>query len=206
MAGEISAASQPMPIACSATPMATIRRPPMRSESRPAMGAVTAGAGGQGGARAAGSRGGGAVTDGGDWGNREMSAEMPMLVNSMVVLVAENPRLRNSDGGIIGWAARDSQAPNAAIRSPPATRLPSTWGLVQPWLLPRTSPNTMPNNPAVARMTPAGSRRPDPERLSRVSSSSGSTAMPLGTLIQKIHCQDAASVTAPPTTRPTAAP
>jgi hypothetical protein len=32
----ITVASQPMPIACSATPMATIRRPPMRSESRPA--------------------------------------------------------------------------------------------------------------------------------------------------------------------------
>ena len=43
-----SAASQPMPIACSATPMATIRRLPKRSESRPATGAVTAGAAVQG--------------------------------------------------------------------------------------------------------------------------------------------------------------
>jgi len=30
--------------------------------------------------------------------------------------------------------------------------------------------------------------------------------MPTGTLIQKIHCQDAASVTAPPMTGPSAAP
>ena len=116
------------------------------------------------------------------------------------------PAAADSDGGIIGWAARDSQIPNAAIRSPPPARLPSTWALVQPWLLPRISPNTMPNKPAVASITPAGSRRPAPERLSRVSSSNGSTAMPMGTLIQKIHCQDAASVTAPPMTGPSAAP
>ena len=135
-----------------------------------------------------------------------MTPNMPMLVSSMVALAAENPRLRNSDSGIIGVAARDSQAPNATSRSPPPARLPRTWALVQPWLLPRTSPNTMPNKPAVARITPAGSRRPAPERLSRVSSSSGSTAMPTGTLIQKIHCQDAASVTAPPMTGPSAAP
>ena len=64
----------------------------------------------------------------------------------------------------------------------------------------------MPNNPVVARTTPTGSSRPAPERLSRVSSSNGSTAMPMGTLIQKIHCQDAASVTAPPMTGPSAAP
>ena len=135
-----------------------------------------------------------------------MTPNMPMLVSSMVALAAVNPPLRNSDSGSIGVAARASQATNAASRSPPPTRLPRTWALVQPWPLPRTSPNTMPNKPAVARITPAGSRRPAPERLSRASSSSGSTTTPMGTLIQKIHCQDAASVTAPPMTGPSAAP
>jgi hypothetical protein len=64
----------------------------------------------------------------------------------------------------------------------------------------------MPNKPAVASTTPAGSSRPAPERLSLASSSSGRTTTPMGTLIQKIHCQDAASVTAPPMTGPSAAP
>jgi MFS family permease len=46
----------------------------------------------------------------------------------------------------------------------------------------------LPARPAVARTTPTGSSRPAPERLSRASSS-GSTTMPMGTLIQKIHCR-----------------
>jgi hypothetical protein len=50
----------------------------------------------------------------------------------MVALAAENPRLRNSDSGNIGVAARDCQTPNATISSPPPARLPRTWALVQP--------------------------------------------------------------------------
>ena len=123
-----------------------------------------------------------------------------------MALATVKPRLRNSVSGTIGVAARACQTTNATTRSPPPMRPPRTWALVQPWLLPRTSPNTMPNKPAVISMTPTGSRRPAPARLSRASSSTGSTAMPMGTLIQKIHCQDAESVTAPPMTGPSAAP
>ena len=131
---------------------------------------------------------------------------MPVTVTSMLAFMLAKPRLRYSDSGSIGVAARASQATNAASSSPPPIRLPRTWGLVQPCPLPRTRPNTTPNSPPVISTTPSGSSRPAPDRLSVTSHSSDSSSRPIGTLIQKIHCQDPAWVTAPPMTGPSAAP
>ena len=131
---------------------------------------------------------------------------MPVAVTSETAFMLAKPRLRNSDSGTIGVAARACQATNAASSSPPPIRLPRTWGLVQPCPLPRTRPNTMPNSPPVISTTPSGSSRPAPDRLSLTSHSSDSSSRPIGTLIQKIHCQDPSWVMAPPMTGPSAAP
>jgi hypothetical protein len=47
----MTAASQPRPIACSASPVASSGRPPMRSDSEPAMGATRIGMAVQGSVR-----------------------------------------------------------------------------------------------------------------------------------------------------------
>ncbi|HXS61751.1 MAG TPA: hypothetical protein VN767_02700, partial [Streptosporangiaceae bacterium] len=49
----------------------------------------------------------------------------------MATLVAEKPWLRNRDNGIIGAAARASQAMNATSSAAPPMRLARTWALVQ---------------------------------------------------------------------------
>ena len=67
-------------------------------------------------------------------------------------------------------------------------------------------PYTSPNRPVVASPTPIGSSRPAPPRLSRSSSVSGISSTPIGTLIQKIHCHELHSTTAPPITGPSATP
>ena len=85
------------------------------------------------------------------------------------------------------------------------TRGGSTVRLVQPWSLPRTTPRTIPNRPRLASTRPGRSRRVAGPWLSvsRVQAS-GSSARPIGTFSQKIHCQEAPSTTAPPTSGPIA--
>src|SRR5215475_10229725 len=116
-----------------------------------------------------------------------------------------NPRLRNSRSGSMGSGARVSQIRNAATSRAPTAIDGSTVMLVQPWSLPRTTPSTMPSRPRLARATPGRSSRDADPRLSvSRAQATGSSAMPMGTFSQKIHCQDAPSTTAPPTSGPIA--
>ena len=77
--------------------------------------------------------------------------------------------------------------------------------LVQPSDCARTSPNTIPNAPVEASPRPGRSSVPYGPWLSlsqRIAS--GSTISPIGTLIQKIQCQEMPCTTAPPTSGPIA--
>ena len=94
---------------------------------------------------------------------------------------------------------------NAATSSAPITRGGRTVTLVQPWSLPRTTPSTIPSRPTLARTRPGRSRLVEGPRLSVSRSRAiGSSTTPIGTFSQKIHCQDAPSTTAPPTSGPMA--
>jgi hypothetical protein len=63
----------------------------------------------------------------------------------------------------------------------------------------------MPVRPTLAKTRPGRSRLVEGPRLSvRRSRAIGSRAMPIGTFSQKIHCQEAPSTTAPPTSGPIA--
>ena len=99
---------------------------------------------------------------------------------------------------------RASQATNAARSTAPATREPRICGLVQPSALPCTSPQTIPSRPPLASASPRRSSEVSGPWLSVSSRASGSTASPIGTLSQKIHCQAIPSTTAPPTSGPAA--
>ena len=76
---------------------------------------------------------------------------------------------------------------------------------VQPSDCARTIPNTMPNAPAEASARPRRSSVPLGPWLSRRrAAASGSSTRPIGTLIQKIQCQEMLCTTAPPTSGPSA--
>ena len=119
--------------------------------------------------------------------------------------MSENVAERKKRIGSIGARLRSSQATNAAIRSAPAISEPTISGLPQPSAFPRTSAQTIPNSPALARATPGRSSRPPGPWLSvSLRSASGTRTSPIGTLSQKIHCHAMPSTTAPPTTGPKA--
>ena len=76
---------------------------------------------------------------------------------------------------------------------------------VQPTSLARTSPHTIPTRPALARARPGRSSRDAGPRLSSSRSRmSGASASPIGTLSQKIQCQEMPLTIAPPTSGPSA--
>ncbi len=105
--------------------------------------------------------------------------------------------------GIIGSGARSSQTTNAAASNNPSTNVATTSGLVQPALLARIRPHTTPSAAPATSVRPNMSRRVSVPRLSSTRrSTSGMRIRPIGTLIQKIHCQARPSATAPPTTGP----
>ena len=65
----------------------------------------------------------------------------------------------------------------------------------------------MPSSPPLASATPGRSRCMFGPRLSvSRACASGATTRPIGTLIQKIHCQESPLTTAPPMTGPSATP
>jgi hypothetical protein len=114
------------------------------------------------------------------------------------------PKKRIGSMGVVVWR---SQAAKAASRVSPVAIEPTTVALVQPSACERTIPNTTPSSPALASATPGTSRRALGPRLSRRSASAvGTSATPIGTFSQKIHCQEKPSTTAPPTTGPSATP
>ena len=105
----------------------------------------------------------------------------------------------------MGARLRSSQRTKAATSATPATMGPATPKLVQPFSLPCVRPQTMPSRPVLTRARPGRSSALFGPLLSlRRKKAMGSRAMPMGTLSQKIHCQERPSTTAPPTTGPSA--
>ena len=81
--------------------------------------------------------------------------------------------------------------------------LPSVSALPQPAPLPRTRPHTIPNAAPVISARPGrSSARSLPRDSGMRASTSGTASSPIGTLIQKIHCQARPSAIAPPITGP----
>ena len=177
----------------------------MRSLMMPAMGATRIGIAVQGSVRSPASSGEYPWTIWKNWASRKIAPNMPKLISSEVALAAEKARLRKKRMGTIGSVVRSSHQTKAPRRTMPAAMGPATPRLVQPCSLPRTRPQTMPSRPTLARPRPGRSRA----RLAPLDSVSrrqaiGSRTTPMGTLSQKIHCQDRPSTTAPPTTGPRA--
>jgi hypothetical protein len=204
--GAETALSQAIPAACSASAMATTRRPPIRSDSRPDNGAATTGIAVHGSVRSPAANGEYPCTVCRNWALRKTVPNIPNAITSDTALMRLKPRSANSVSGTIGARARACHATKATSSAPPPIRPARTGPLVQPCESPRTRPNTTPNSPALTSRTPGGSSRPAPPRLSLTSATTGSTRMPIGTLIQKIHCHDAYSVIPPPITGPSATP
>ena len=126
-------------------------------------------------------------------------------MSSDAVFASVNVRLRKKRIGSIGTDVRSSQATNAASTAAPASSEPTISGEPQPTELPRTSPQTIPKRPALTSTRPrASSLFAAPWVSSRRDSASGTRAMPIGTLSQKIQCQEMPLTTAPPTSGPNA--
>ncbi len=96
---------------------------------------------------------------------------------------------------------------NAPISMTPASTVVTTSVLTQPTLFARTRPHVTPSAPAPARTSPTMSSCGRAPKLSLSREiASGISAMPTGTLSQKIQCQLIPLTTAPPTTGPIATP
>jgi hypothetical protein len=127
------------------------------------------------------------------------------VIRNAVAFPAAKARIRSNRSGSIGAAARRSQTRNAAMRTAPATSVPTTSALVQPTVFARTSAQTSATTPAETSATPGRSSRAAAPLLSGSSRAESSTAMtPSGTLAQKIQCQSIPWVSAPPTSGPLA--
>jgi hypothetical protein len=112
---------------------------------------------------------------------------------------------RNSPRWRTGLGVRRSHAMNAIVTTTPASIEPITSSAPQPIAAARTIPQVRPNTAIAASATPTTSSFGRGPKLSRSrDSDSGTTASPIGTLSQKIQCQSAALMTAPPTTGPPA--
>src|SRR5580704_6951908 len=97
----------------------------------------------------------------------------------------------------IGCEDLSSQATNPANAAAPTTKEARTEVLVQPWEFPRTRPSTTPNRPALTKPTPTRSSREAIPRLSdNFHQANGIRTIPIGTLSQKMYCQDQPLVTA----------
>ena len=134
-----------------------------------------------------------------------MAPNMPKFMSSDAVLAAANARLRKKCMGSIGSFVRNSQTTKAARSRMPPAREESTVMLVQPAPLPLTMPQTSPSRPVLTRARPGRSSALSCPWVSRKRlSASGMSAIPMGTLSQKIHCQAIPSITIPPTRGPLA--
>ena len=207
--GDETSASHASAPDISAIPTTSSGRVPTRSDSRPAMGATRIGMAVHGSVRRPACSGEYPCTVWKNCASRKMEPNIPKYISSDTRLAAVNSRLAKNSIGIIGSPPRrlvsSSHATNDATSSPPTISGPATPSDVQPCSFPRTSPNTMPNNPALTSARPGRSN----ERLGPYVSvsrahASGTMTMPMGTFSQKIHCHDRPSTTAPPTRGPSA--
>ncbi len=121
----------------------------------------------------------------------------------MTTLPAENDADENSRIGSIGAVARRSYAMNATTAAAPPISVPATIGLVHPSSEAWISPHTSDNAAAAPSTSPGTSMRAGlPSPSATLDRTNGIAPSASGTLIQKIHCQDRPSVTAPPMTGP----
>ena len=130
---------------------------------------------------------------------------MPKYIATEAPFVAENARLRKKRSGSIGAGVRDSHQTNDAQITMPTTMKPSTSVEPQPSVFERTTPQTMPKRPTAARTTPGMSSLSfGPFVSRRWIHASGMVTRPIGTLSQKIQCQEMPVAIAPPTIGPIA--
>ena len=126
-------------------------------------------------------------------------------MNRDATFVSVKVRLRKNCIGSMGALARSSHATNPATSRPPATSATTMPGLAHPCEFPLTSPQTIPSRPALASPSPGRSRlESGPFVSSSRESASGASTRPIGTLSQKIQCQETPLTIAPPTSGPIA--
>ena len=202
----VTAAIQINPADWRASPTVITRwPPPSRSRNAPAIGAMKIGIAVHGRMRRPDCSGDIPCTVWKNCASRKIEPNIPKNIRSEATFAAVNVRLRKKRSGSIGAGARSSQSTNNASTIAPPASAPTISGLAQPTWLPRTRPQTIPSRPALARPSPGRSSASFGPRLSRRrSAASGISASPIGTLSQKIHCQEMPSTTAPPTSGPIA--
>ena len=136
---------------------------------------------------------------------KKIAPNMPKNMSRLATLASANVRLRKKRIGSIGCSVRSSHATKHTSSAAPATNEPTMPAEVQPTSLARTSPHTIPTRPALARARPGRSSRDAGPRLSSSRSRiSGASTSPIGTLSQKIQCQEMPLTIAPPTSGPSA--
>ena len=203
--GLATAASQPSPMACRASPVASSGRPPIRSDrapgdggdrspaSRSRAGSAARPAAGCSAGRPAGTARAGRSSRTSrrtSAAMRRWSGEAAAAEQCMGSIGSRAPQFPGDERGHQERADHDGRQHR---------------GAVQPWSLPRTTPSTMPNRPTLARTRPGRSRLVErPAALGEPGPGDRQQPMPIGTFNQKIHCQDAPSTTAPPTSGPMA--
>ena len=139
------------------------------------------------------------------WVIMNIDPKVEACINKVATFAPTNPGDRNRPRWRTGLDVRRSQAMNTIPTAAPASIGANTSTLPQPMAPARTIPQVSPNAATAARATPMTSSFGRGPKLSRSrDSDSGTTARPIGTLSQKIQCQSAALMTAPPTTGPPA--
>src|SRR5262249_33843064 len=119
---------------------------------------------------------------------------------------AENAREAKKRIGSIGARVRRSQVTKHTSTTQPAANASSALRLPHPTLPVWISPQTKASRPVPdSRMPSESSRRTGPCDSVRRARASGISAIPTGTLIQKIQCHESADVRAPPRTGPSEA-
>jgi hypothetical protein len=141
-----------------ASPSAINGRPPIRSERLPAIGAMNIGIAVQGRVRRPASSGEYPCTVWRNWESRKIEPNMPKNMNSEAAFEAANVRFRKKRTGSIGAGVRRSQSTKAAVSAMPKPSAVRTSGDVQPCPFPRTTPQTIPNSPALTSARPWRSR------------------------------------------------
>ena len=193
--------------ACSVSPATRNGRSPKRSTSAPATGATKNSVAVHGSSRRPAPSGSLPSPVCRNWARKKTALNSAANIRKLAALPAENARERNRPQRQHRRRARG--APRRRTR--PAARAPAasearTSALPQPAPLPRTRPHTIPNAASRDQRQPGQVERAC--RGPRLSGSGPARAAPrpapIGTLIQKIHCQASPSATAPPITGPLA--
>ena len=180
-------------------------RPPIFSVRIPAGGANTSGTAVHGSSRRPAASGEYPWAVWKYWAIRKIDPNIPKYMQIDAKFAAENARLRKNRIGTIGDRARSSHRTNAAITARPPTTTPDRAELVQPAELAWINAHTSANRPTLTSARPPRSRLSYGPRLSSsFVNATGTRAIPIGTLSQKIQCQEIPCVIAPPTTGPAA--